>query len=302
MFPALQKLYSQKGSLGVLDWIFDKKRFFFAKLFLKTLFFIFPIESILRTTSNYNNLITQKGFANSTRWFLKELKIGVTPSSNEVFEGGCLIFGNHPTGLDPFVIASCLNRDDVYIVADVYQKNKGANIGEHIIPIYYSRTQNNLKNRSMLNSIGFYIMRIFTGYENDISVKEKNVQAIETAAKKLIEGHIVIIFPDGGSNNPELWYNGIGEIIKKTHIIRNNFKLYAAHITGISTLLLIKHFLFNKRHTLSDKPIVVSISTTLTLESLHINSSTQTNEITERLRSLFISEKFWLSSYAKSKQ
>jgi 1-acyl-sn-glycerol-3-phosphate acyltransferase len=299
MFPALKKLYSEKGTLGILDWIYDKKRFFPAKIVLKALFNIFPYESLLRLTYKYDSRITEFGFSKSTRNFLDDLAIKVKLMDQRKFEGSCLIFGNHPTGLDPFIIASCLNRDDIYIVADVYQKNKGQHIGEHIIPIYYSRTQKNLRNRGILNSIGFYVMRIFTGYYDPETVKEKNITAIETAAKMLTEGHVVIIFPDGGSNNPELWYNGIGEIIKKADPESINLNLYATHISGISTTGLIRHFLLRRKKFLSKFPLKVMISPALSLESLHIENKIQSHEITEKLRKEFASNKLWFPNYAK---
>lgn len=301
MLPALKRLYKTKGALGLLEWIYDKKRFLPIKLFLKIAFRIFPYEWLLRTTFKYNQRIPQLGFTHSTLNYLKDLKINITSSSNIETDGPCLIFGNHPTGLDPFIIASQLKRNDVYIVADIYQKQKGNFIGNHVIPIVYSKTRKNLNNRGFLNSIGFYVMRQLSGYVDQYSVKNQNKQTIIQAAKRLQQGHVVIIFPDGGSNNPELWYNGIGEIIKKASIQEKRIKFFAAQIEGISTLNLFRHFLFGRKKYLARKPVNVKISPQLTLESLCINPHQESHEITEQLRIEFKSNKLWIPNYAYNK-
>ncbi len=298
MLPALKRLYLEKGALGVLEWIYDKKRFFPVKLVLKTIFKVFPYEHILRTTAKYNQSIPSKGFVKSTQTYIKNFNIDIKQINSFDINGPCLIFGNHPTGLDPFIIASCLKRDDVYIVADNYQQRKGTFIGQHVIPIFYSRTQKNLENRGFLNSIGFYAMRQLTGYEEYETVKKQNQVTIQTAAKLLMDGHVVIIFPDGGSNNPELWYNGIGEIIKRTVDRENKIKLFAANIQGISSFKLWRHFLFNRKKYLQSHPAHVVISPQLTLASLCIESHQESREITERLRSEYKANKLWHPNYA----
>ncbi len=297
ILPALKQLYKNKGSLGVLEWIYDKKRFTFIKWFLKTCFYIFPYEEILKTTAKYNENIPVKGFTNSTREYLQQLNILTDRDTPLSITGGALIFGNHPTGLDPFLITSCLNREDIYIVADVYQKNKGNYIGRHIVPIIYARTQRNLNNRGFLNSIGFYVMRLLTGYEAPEQVKIQNEQTVKQAAQLLIDGHIVIIFPDGGSNNPELWYNGIGDILKKTSVEEKDIKLFATQISGISTSRLIRHFLWNKKIFLKKNPIHITLSEPLTMEMLNIKTTDGSHEITERLRMEFVTKSLWAPNY-----
>jgi 1-acyl-sn-glycerol-3-phosphate acyltransferase len=298
MVPALKRLYKTKGALGVLEWIYDKKRFYPVKLFLKAVFQLFPYEWLLRTTAHYNLQIPHLGFTRSTAYYLRSLNIKIQSNNNLDIDGPCLIFGNHPTGLDPFIIASQLKRNDVYIVADIYQKQKGEYIGQHIVPIVYSRTRKNLNNRGFLNSIGFYIMRQLSGYVDQETVKKQNKQTIKQAANLLKQGHVVIIFPDGGSNNPELWYNGIGEIIKSASLQQPRIKLFAANIQGISTASLWRHFFLNRKMYLARKPTIVNISPQLTLENLCIQPTQESHEITERLRIEFQSNRLWIPNYA----
>ncbi|MDQ3098612.1 MAG: 1-acyl-sn-glycerol-3-phosphate acyltransferase [bacterium] len=299
--PALKRLYKEKGTLGILEWIYDKKRFIFIKYFLKTIFLVMPYETILKLNAAYDNKIAIKGFSASTREYLSDLNIGINIQTPLETSGPALIFGNHPTGLDPFIIASCLNREDVYIVADIYQKNKGKNIGKQIIPITYARTKKNLYNRGFLNTIGFYAMRQLTGYSKPDEVRIQNKETIERAAQLLKDGHVVIIFPDGGSNNPELWYNGIGEIITHSSEKRKSIQLYAAQITGISTAKIIRHFLFDRRSYLKNNPLKVTLSQPFTLEKLNIENENKSNIITERLREEFITHSLWIPNYAYNK-
>jgi 1-acyl-sn-glycerol-3-phosphate acyltransferase len=145
-------------------------------------------------------------------------------------------------------------------------------------------------------------MRQLTGYVDQQSVKQQNNQTINLAVKHLKEGHVVIIFPDGGSNNPELWYNGIGEIIKKASLEEKRIKLFAAHIEGISTFKLWKHFLFGKKQYLINNPAKVKISPQLTLEALCIKPQQESHEITEQLRIEFKTNRLWVPNYAYNQQ
>jgi 1-acyl-sn-glycerol-3-phosphate acyltransferase len=301
MMLALKKMYKDKGALGVLEWIYDKKRFTFVKLFLKTVFIIFPYDSILKITAKYNHNIQKIGLSQSSRQYIQDLSINISKTNMPVIKGGCLIFGNHPTGLDPYILSSIIERDDVYIVADIYQQRKGNNIGKHIVPIVYARTQKNLDNREFLNKIGFYIMRQFTGYVDKNLVKIQNEQTVKTAGKLIQEGHVVIIFPDGGSNNPEFWYNGIGEVIKTASVKGNPVQLLAANISGISSFKLWRHFLFNRKTYLQKYPINVKLSQNLSLEDLQIKQTSQSREITERLRTEFKNQQLWVPNYAYNK-
>jgi len=302
MMPALKKLYSQKGTLGVLEWIYDKKRFIGDKFLLKALFKIFPLESMLRITASYDSNIQKIGFYKSSKKYIQDLGVTVIEDAKSEIKGGCLIFGNHPTGLDPYIISSILGRDDIYIVADIYQKRKGENIGKQVIPIVYSRTQKNLANREFLNKIGFYVMRQFTGYVDRAVVKKNNEKTIQIAGKLIQDGHVVLIFPDGGSNNPEFWFNGIGEVIKTATSNQKPIQMYAANIKGISTYLLIRHFLFNRKKYLHDNPITIKLSQGITLEMLKLNKNLESKEITERLRSEFKTERLWVPNYAYNKK
>jgi 1-acyl-sn-glycerol-3-phosphate acyltransferase len=291
MLPGLKQLYKQKGTLGVLEWLYDKNRFLPIKILLKTCFLIFPFEYILRTTANYDQNIRTKGFAKATKHYLQDLNINIQTITPNTTNTPILIFANHPTGLDPYLIVSALDRNDVYVVADIYQKNKGHNIGNHVIPIIYTQSRKNIANRGILNAIGFIVMRIFTGYEAEDKVKQHNRKAIEKAAQLLTEGNVVIIFPDGGSNNTAYWYTGIGEIIKYLSNKNIEVKLLAAQINNISTLKLIHHFLFNQKKTLATNPVQITLSAPFNLDSLNIDKDT--HDITDQLRHKFTSNTFW---------
>jgi 1-acyl-sn-glycerol-3-phosphate acyltransferase len=141
-------------------------------------------------------------------------------------------------------------------------------------------------------------MRLFTGYEDKENVKIHNKNAILKAAELLRQGHVVIIFPDGGSNNPAYWYSGIGEIIKELSGQNIPIQLLATQINGISSTNLVKHFLFNKKSYLYRHPVQVTISDPFTPESVNITHTQPTGEITDQLRKEFNNKKFWTREYA----
>ena len=99
---------------------------------------IFRIIGIAHIVNNFEKSVKPLGWHKANKQFIAELSIDVHSCINYPSKGkGLLIYANHPTGLDPYLISSVLNRDDVFILADVYQTTKGKAIGSHIIPVYY---------------------------------------------------------------------------------------------------------------------------------------------------------------------
>ena len=230
---------------------------------------IFRILGIAHIVKNFEKSVKPLGWHKANKQFISELGIGVRSNSNYPSKGkGLLIYANHPTGLDPYLISSVINRDDVYILADVYQATKGKAIGSHIIPVYYSSMKEVLS-RSGIAFFGYIMMRLISGTVTHIEARKRNMEALDTVIRYVREGKCVVLFPSGGAKKNLRWKKGIGSIvhtIKKENI---NCDIYKCLISGISENLLLWH--------------IVSRRTFLLRNPVKINGVKLNNKIFEKL-------------------
>jgi 1-acyl-sn-glycerol-3-phosphate acyltransferase len=217
--------------------------------------FVFRLLGIAGILENFVGNIKKIGWYRANQRYIADLGIKLDTSLRDFpKKGGILVYANHPTGLDPFILSSVLGRDDVYFLSDVYHAKKGEGVQEHMIPVYYSNWRD-LWKRSGLAFGGFILMRLTSGFLSADEVRARNRQAIEIAVQKLREGHVVLIFPSGGDNEQFPWKKGIGEIILQMKEVR--FILYECQISHVITFHLLRHFLTG-RIFLKRQPIEIS--------------------------------------------
>ena len=202
---------------------------------------IFRILGLAQIVNNFEKSVKLLGWHNANKQFISELGIDVRSFANYPSKGnGLLIYANHPTGLDPYLISSVLNRDDVFILADVYQATKGKAIGSHIIPVYYS-SMKELLNRSGIAFFGYIMMRLISGTVSRIEARKRNIEALDTVIRYVSEGKCVVLFPSGGAKKNFRWKKGIGAIINMLKKEDVNCDIYKCLISGISENLLLWH-------------------------------------------------------------
>ena len=207
---------------------------------------IFKLLGIEKNIKEFAINIENIGWFQANQKYIEDLRINVENSLKDFPKnGGVLIYSNHPTGLDPFLISSLLGRDDVYFLSDVYHAKKGKSVQDHMIPIHYANWKE-LQQRSALAFFGFIFMRLSSGFVSRDVSKKKNLQAINTAVKQLANSHVVLIFPSGGSREAIPWKKGIGEICLTSYNNKQNFILYKCEIKGLSDFGLLRHFLSGK--------------------------------------------------------
>ncbi len=218
---------------------------------------IFRILGIAHIVKNFEKNVNLLGWHKANKQFISELGIGVRSNSNYPLNGkGLLIYANHPTGLDPYLISSVINRDDVYILADVYQATKGKTIGLHIIPVYYSSWKEVLS-RSGIAFFGYIMMRLISGIVTRIEARKRNMEALDTVIRYLREGKCVILFPSGGAKKNFRWRNGIGMIIHKIRKENINCDIYKYLISDLSENLLLWHIV-SRRTFLLRRPVRIN--------------------------------------------
>jgi 1-acyl-sn-glycerol-3-phosphate acyltransferase len=219
---------------------------------------LYKILGVQTMIDRFNKNVKLIGWHKANKQFISDFGISVI---NDVAEfsnkGPVLIFANHPTGIDPYLLSSVIKRDDLYFLADIYQAQKGKKIAEHIIPIFYDNWLEFYK-RPLSGWFGYIWMRMTCGIVPREYARNHNRMAIKCAIDHLKKGHAVLIFPTAAEKNTRPWKNGIGYIIAGSLNKKTKFQLYSCSISGLSDLKIILHA-FTKRSYLKKHPVNISI-------------------------------------------
>lgn len=258
----LVKNYKKNGYGWLWLWWQKGYKQWLSGWFLKLIDRLFPVSLVLRSTVELDKDIFKKGFYKACKLWFKKLKINyqvLWQKKRFDKKNVCLIFANHPSGLDPYLIAAALKIDLVFI-GDVYQAGKGKNLAKQIIKVEFLSSDKTWQKRNFCDKwFGWVWMRLLTGYKKFSSKKIKQ-GAVNKALNFLHKGRSVLIFPDGGANNFKYWQSGIAIILQK--YLSNpekvkNLQLVMAKITGISFVKLARHFMFDQKKLLADQPVKI---------------------------------------------
>lgn len=162
-------------------------------------------------------------------------------------QGAVLVYSNHPTGLDPFILGSVLGRDDYIFLGDEYQAKKGKNIAKHIASTVSTSFWKDFFRRRPTNWPGYLNMRKTVPVVDKIKAKEINNLAITSLTKNLKDGHLSVVFPSGGEYEFLPWKLGLAKIISEARKENIKYVLYRIHFKRFSELKLIGHFLSGRK-------------------------------------------------------
>ncbi|MEO6509188.1 MAG: hypothetical protein ABIO02_04495 [Patescibacteria group bacterium] len=119
---------------------------------------------------------------------------------------------NHPFEAEVIaLIASLPSRDDAYLIVNDNFVGTCPHFDKFLIPVYLYHRRVALKNRSLYHML-FHILQRRKQYSYEAS-HEKNIESINTAAKNVKKGGLVVIFP-GVDNKSKHWFKGVGHLIK----------------------------------------------------------------------------------------
>jgi 1-acyl-sn-glycerol-3-phosphate acyltransferase len=230
-----------------------------------------------------NKNIAKYGLVRAIKKLIYKYEIRlVVKSSHEIdkilTKASGIVVANHPAEFDVLAILSAIkHRKDVFLIINSKFMKLVPNLDKHLIPIY-------IHNKSRENFEGRLKSGIFDFFHKTetFSIKEehtKNIESIDLAIKKIKNGGLVIIFPDGGGKKE--WFNGVGYLI---HGIKNKKKTFItrAYINGTSNwdylrlLPLVNKFLPKFR---------VSFANPLKVESIKKENPKKTT--------MFLEEKYW---------
>jgi hypothetical protein len=242
--------------------------------------FLFKVLGIQEITETFNKNIERMGWHKANKQYIKDL--GILQKSSFINfpkKGGVLVYANHITGLDPYLLSSAIDRDDVYFLSDIYQTRKGAAVAAHIIPVYYSTWQDSFR-RFGMSFFGFLMMRLLVGTVPKSIARKRNAEAIARAVSYLKKENVVIIFPSGGEKKANRWKKGIGEIVVNCREKNVSLVLYKCFFTQLQESDLVKHFVTGRKYLkrfpvkLSGKRISLNSSVSL-IDSVKITSYLQ---------------------------
>ena len=93
---------------------------------MNPLFKLFKIEDPFL---EFDQNVKKYGFSSGCTTLVRELGLNIKVDLEKFpHHGAVLVYSNHPTGLDPFILGGVLGRDDYIFLGDEYQTKKGKNV------------------------------------------------------------------------------------------------------------------------------------------------------------------------------
>lgn len=142
-----------------------------------------------------------------------------------------VIVANHPYEAETIaLVASLPTRKDMYIIINNMFMGICPNADRYLIPVYIKHHRPHPRKIPIVGRL----MDIISPTP-DLSPEEerqKNIESIKNASKKITEGGLVIIFP--GRRSPDgHWFHGVGYMTKGVGVKKNGY-LVKVYITGTS--------------------------------------------------------------------
>lgn len=134
-----------------------------------------------------------------------------------------VVIANHPAEFEVIaMLASLVNRKDLYLIANSTFSHIGVNLDKHLIPVHISHHLATYTSRNL--RIKF--LKKFTHILPYKEAHQKNIASIKDAISKVNNSGMVVIFP--GDQN-DRWLSGVGHLLKgitnkNTQIIRTFIK------------------------------------------------------------------------------
>ena len=194
---------------------------------------------------DFDDNIADLGWSKACAKLISDLGIGVDNDLSQLSrKGATLVYANHPTGLDPYLLSAVLGRDDSYFWGDIYQVKKGRSVAKHIIPIAPKPFWSILR-RPITNWPGYIYMRLVTPSKSKQETKELNKKSMQKTLKLLKDGCQVIIFPSGGEYEFLSPKKGMKMVLDKCIEQKIKMKVYRVEIKNFGELRLLAHFLLS---------------------------------------------------------
>lgn len=208
---------------------------------------LFELFGVDKSFSVFDENVGKLGWAVGCNRLLVDLNININSKLDSLPKNEpVLLYSNHPTGLDPYLLTAVTGRVDSYFWGDIYQTKKGNNIAKYIIPVA-PRPFWTIIRRPLTNWPGYIYMRLTTPSESKKETERINKKAIEKTIDLLKDKHQVIIFPSGGEYEFLPKKKGLSKVVNECMKRNIKISIYEVKIKKFGELNLFFHFVFGSK-------------------------------------------------------
>ena len=197
------------------------------------------IPVVGRMVSKFDSMIGTHGLQGAMRELVRRSggkleTSGLDPSVEDILRTKpVLLICNHPHDIETFALGAALpDREGLFFIGSHNLQGIGDNLAAHIIPVYIGKHE---KGEGKQFKLSVRVGRRFK-LGPDMSEEEahqRNEQSIITAAEKIAQGHLVVIYPEGPKGKEGKWMDGIGYLLY--HLCNTpDAQIVFAHVSGTS--------------------------------------------------------------------
>ena len=200
----------------------------------RSLYTTFGVRQILRPINH--SLKTHgisKTFKKVLRNCSRDFIINLPKDTKKVLKKDrVLVICNHPSQADVLLLLAGLPpRSDIFLVIMHRLLSILPSIDKHLIPVYISHRINDFSKTDWKFNI---LKKIhFSPEYSKETAHQKNIENIALASKRIDQGHLLCLFPAGGSENGRDFLPGVGHLIKSLKYPQDT-KIVMAHVSGTS--------------------------------------------------------------------
>jgi len=262
------------------------------RLFWGSVNLVVPVFPILRWGVEFDQKLESGGLLSASRSVLEGLclrpRILLPEGARETLQtASLLVYGNHPSLADPFLVALALARPDLKTVSASYLSLLLPSLGPHLIPVQPTFERKPLHLQGASHYLLVRLLYRAEGMRDRAAAREANRRALEEAATHAAEGGALLIAP-GPRSAKGRWLPGIGVIAG--HLARLRREVWLApyrirHVTnariyrGISKRRLARlgNVLFHRR------PAEITFAEPVPISAIVSDASESPSRVTARL-------------------
>jgi len=262
------------------------------RLFWGSVNLVVPVLPILRWGVEFDQKLESGGLLGASRSVLEGLGLCPRILLPEAAQGTLrtaplLVYGNHPSLADPFLVALALARPDLKMLSASYLSLLLPSLGPHLIPVQPTFERKPLHLQGASHYLLVRLLYRAEGAPDPAVAREANRRALEEAADYSAQGGALLIAP-GPRSARGRWLPGIGVI--GGHVARLGREVWLApyqirHVTnariyrGISKrpLARLGNTLFHRR------PAEITFAEPVPISTIVSDASESPSRVTARL-------------------
>lgn len=188
---------------------------------------------------------------------------------------------NHESFIEPIILYSLLDRDDIRLIAISFFRQLGRNFSKYLLPVLpkiCTIDYNGQRGKKILGldvRLGLYE----TEGLNLAQANKMNSHSLAEAARYLDKNHAVTLYPASGKSIGGSWFPGIGKIINLMSDRKSPLPVVAVEFRGLGKKKLLSHL----RRVYTGKPSILEMQVIIYPEINYLSTSKNPLAITEEL-------------------